>query len=244
MVKRLHIGRAAQNGVVGARLAGGGFNGPRHILEGSKGFLKTYCGEFDLAALTADLGTGYETLNLCVKRYPCHITAHTAVYAIECLRRETALKAGGVQSIRVVGTDRMAELNGDRDPKDPALANYSIPFCVGAALTGSPDDPATFDSGRLQEPMLRELCSRVEVVSDGRRSHSDWTTTTIVTCRDGSVHERTTEEFPGTPAMPLSHSDLEQRFHVMSKGRDPGLTRELFARLWRTEDEASVDWIS
>jgi hypothetical protein len=41
----------------------------------------------------------------------------------------------------------------------------------------------------------------------------------------------------------LNRSDLEQRFHVMSSGRDPALTREMFERLWRIEDEASVDWI-
>jgi MmgE/PrpD C-terminal domain len=85
-------------------------------------------------------------------------------------------------------------------------------------MTGPLDDPATFDPVRLQEPVLRNLCRRVEVVSDGRLSHADWTTKTIVTCRDGSVYDRTTEEFPGTPAMPLSRSDLEQRFHVMSTG--------------------------
>ena len=243
MVKRLHIGRAAQNGVLAARLAGNGFTGPQQIFEGSKGFLKTYCQEFNTGALTAGLGGVYETLNLCVKRYPCHITAHTAVYAIECLRRDAMLIADNVHSVRVVGTDRMAELNGDRDPKDPALANYSIPFCIAAGLTGPLDDPATFDPVRLQEPVLRNLCRRVEVVSDGRLSHADWTTKTIVTCRDGSVYERTTEEFPGTPAMPLSRSDLEQRFHVMSTGRNPDLTRGMFERLWRIEDEPSVDWI-
>ena len=41
MVKRLHIGRAAQNGVMAARLAAKGFSGPRQILEGPKGFLAT-----------------------------------------------------------------------------------------------------------------------------------------------------------------------------------------------------------
>lgn len=243
MVKRLHIGRAAQNGVLAARLAGSGFTGPRQILEGAKGFLQTYCGEFNVGALTAGLGIDYEILNLCVKRYPCHITAHTAVYAIECLRRDVALAAGNVEAITVIGTDRMAELNGDRDPKDPALAKYSIPFCIAAALTGAPDDPASFDAARLRDATVRELCRRVTVVSDGRHSHADWTTKTIVTCRDGAVHQRTTEEFPGTPVMPLSRSDLERRFHVMSAGRDPGYTRDLFARLCRVEDEASVDWI-
>ena len=159
------------------------------------------------------------------------------------MQRDEGLTAAQVAGIRIVGTDRMAELNGDRDPKDPALANYSIPFCVAAALTGAPADPASFDASRLQDAELRDLCRRIEVVSDGRHSHSDWTTKVIVTCRDGTVHERVSEEFPGTPAMPLNGADLERRFHVMSAGRDHAVTRKLFARLSQIENEASVDWI-
>ncbi|MBO0906086.1 MmgE/PrpD family protein [Jiella sonneratiae] len=243
MVKRFHIGRAAESGVLAARLAAMGYEGPSEILEGRKGFLATYCQSHDVAALTDGLGTRFETLNLCLKRYPCHITAHTPVYAVECLRRETGLAAGQVASVKVVGTDRMAGSNADQAPGDPALANYSIPFCVAAALTGEPDDPASFDAGRLEEPALRDLCRRIEVVSDGRSSHSDWTTTTIVSCRDGSIHERTVEEFPGTPAMPLSGAALKRRFEIMSIGRDPQTTRDLFARLSTIERETSVDWI-
>ena len=243
MVKRLHIGRAAQNGVMAARLAAKGFSGPRQILEGPKGFLATYCGKYRFETLTEGLGTDFETLKLCLKRYPCHITAHTPVYAIECLRRDDGLRADDVAGIQVIGTDRMADFNGDREPKDPALANYSVPFCVAAALTAPAEDPATFDPSRLGDEVLRDLCRRVEVVSDGRHSHSDWATRTVVTRRDGSVLERAVEEFPGTPAMPLSGADLERRFNVMSAGRDPQATSTLFTRLSNIEDETSTDWI-
>src|SRR5262249_10185039 len=163
-------------------------------------------------------------------RYPCHITAHTSVYAVECLKAEMGLTAKDVASIRIMGTDRMAELNGDRNPQDPALANYSIPFCVAAAFTGPADDPASFAASPLNDPERRDPCSRIEVVSDGRHSHSDWSTKTIVTCRDGRVFERATEEFPGTPAMPLSGPDLERRFRVMAAACDPEHASTLFTR--------------
>jgi 2-methylcitrate dehydratase PrpD len=243
MVKRFHIGHAAQNGIVAARLAERGFSGPQRILEGQKGFLATYCGKYRVEALTAGLSTSYETLNLCLKRYPSHITAHTAVYAIERLRAEAGLDPGEVTNVRVVGTDRMAEFNSDREPKDPALANYSIPFCIAAALTGNLDDPATFDPSRIANAQVRDLCGRVEVLSDGRSSHSDWKTTTIVSCRDGRILEKTIDDFPGTPAMPLSAAELEGRFRVMSAGCDPRHAEALFTRLLRIEDETTVDWI-
>src|SRR4029453_9082913 len=44
MVKRLHLGRAAEGGVLAASLAGQGFTGPASVLEGEFGFLRGFCG--------------------------------------------------------------------------------------------------------------------------------------------------------------------------------------------------------
>src|SRR5437660_3514050 len=47
MVKRLHLGRASEAGVLAASLADAGFTGPRTVLEGQFGFLRVFCTEFD-----------------------------------------------------------------------------------------------------------------------------------------------------------------------------------------------------
>src|SRR5262245_60829104 len=57
MVKRLHLGRAAESGVLAASLASEGFTGPSSVLEGKFGFLHVFCNEWDLQALTHGLGT-------------------------------------------------------------------------------------------------------------------------------------------------------------------------------------------
>ena len=49
MVKRLHLGRASEAGVLAASLAAAGFTGPRTVLEGEFGFLRVFCTEFDEA---------------------------------------------------------------------------------------------------------------------------------------------------------------------------------------------------
>src|SRR5205085_631037 len=56
MVKRLHLGRASEAGVLAASLAAAGFTGPRTVLEGEFGFLRVFCTEFEQAALTRNLG--------------------------------------------------------------------------------------------------------------------------------------------------------------------------------------------
>jgi len=82
MVKRLHLGRASEAGVLAASLAAAGFTGPRTVIEGEFGFLRVFCTEFDEAELTRNLGHEYVTLSTVLKRYPVHATAHAAVRAV------------------------------------------------------------------------------------------------------------------------------------------------------------------
>src|SRR6202030_302550 len=81
-VKRLHLGRASEAGVLAASLADAGFAGPKTVLEGQFGFLRVFCTEFDEAELTKGLGRDFVTLSTVLKRYPVHATAHAAVRAV------------------------------------------------------------------------------------------------------------------------------------------------------------------
>src|SRR5260221_9365756 len=78
MVKRLHLGRAAESGVLAASLAADGFTGPASVLEGEFGFLRVFCGtKFDPQELTRGLSESYATPPFMLKRFPFHIPAHT-----------------------------------------------------------------------------------------------------------------------------------------------------------------------
>src|SRR5206468_6996721 len=67
MVKRLHLGRASEAGVLAASLAAGGFEGPKTVLEGQFGFLRVFCTEFDESQLTRGLGRDFVTLSTVLK---------------------------------------------------------------------------------------------------------------------------------------------------------------------------------
>src|SRR5204863_4083 len=72
MVKRLHLGRASEAGVLAASLAADGFEAPRTVLEGEFGFLKVFCTKWDEALLTRGLGEACLVSTTVLKRYPCH----------------------------------------------------------------------------------------------------------------------------------------------------------------------------
>ncbi len=165
MVKRLHLGRAAESGVLAASLAADGFTGPRSVLEGEAGFLKAFCTDWDIADLTRGLGTDYATMHLCLKRFPVHMTAHTAVQAVLELQAEHKFDGSAVERVTVAGNERMATVNNIHDPADIMMAQYSIPFCVALSLFRDPRDPASFDDSALADAAIRNMCGRVSVVA-------------------------------------------------------------------------------
>jgi 2-methylcitrate dehydratase PrpD len=156
MVKRLHLGRAAEAGILAARLAERGFEGPDTVLEGGYGFLEVYCEESDPALLTAGLGEQFETRKLCIKRYPCHVTAHTPLLSIEVLRREHGFSGDDVASVVVRASAKVVSHHADTEPSDTMAAQYSVPWCVAVALRADPTDPESY--GRARSPIPRCAC--------------------------------------------------------------------------------------
>ena len=163
MVKRLHLGRASEGGVLAASLARDGFTAPDTVLEGPFGFLAVFCREWDVGELTKGLGEYWETTSISLKRYPCHINAHAAVKALSQLQAEHGFKGGEVEAVKISGSERMASLHNISEPADLMMAQYSVPFCAALALYRDPRNPESFAEGALDDPDIRALCRRVTV---------------------------------------------------------------------------------
>jgi 2-methylcitrate dehydratase PrpD len=244
MVKRMHLGRAAESGVLAASLAEEGFTGPVSVLEGPFGFLNVYCGENDVAALTKGLGSEWATLRIMLKRFPVHITSHTSVQAIEDLRREHGYAAGDVASIAVAGNQKMATVNNIPSPADLMMAQYSLPFCVALAHHRDPRDPASFNARSFNDPAIRALAQRVtiSVAEEAKHGHSIVSTVTV-TLKDGRALSRRVESFKGTPEQPLDRAEMREKFLLLTKACDGTAMARLFERLQNLESERDLDWI-
>ena len=245
-VKRLHLGRASEAGVLAASLADAGFAGPKTVLEGQFGFLRVFCTEFDEAELTKGLGRDFVTLSTVLKRYPVHATAHAAVRAARDLQAAHGFAGSDVEGVTVTGTKRMIERHAIVEPADLMLAQYSIPFCVALALFREARDPESYDESALNDPQIRALTRRVKLVpeaaSGGHGGHGGHggamgSTVTLVLA-DGRRFERHVDS--GL----LEPGELPDKFTRLCRGAlgESGAAR-LFARLQGLEDEANLDWL-
>jgi 2-methylcitrate dehydratase PrpD len=243
MVKRLHLGRAAEAGVVAASLAADGFTGPVSVIEGEAGFLKVFCTEWDLEDVTRGLGTEYATMHLCLKRFPVHMTAHTGVQAVLELQAEHRFTGAAVDRVTVAGTERMATVNNIRDPADIMMAQYSIPFCIALALFRDPRDPASFDDSALNNAEIRAMCDRVTITIASPPTIVAGASIVTVLLKDGRSFTREVDEFNGTPARPLDRGELRDKFTTLTRLRYGAEATGLFQRLQDLENETDLGWV-
>src|SRR5712691_3255676 len=238
MVKRLHLGRASEAGVLAASLAASGFTGPRTVIEGEFGFLRVFCTEFDEAELTRGLGRDYVTRSTVLKRYPVHATAHAAVRAVRDLQAEHHFAGGDVEAITITGNRRMVERHAIAEPADLMLAQYSIPFCVALALHREARDPESYDESALADPQIRALTRRVRLVLDGGGGgHGAMGSTVTVALADGRNFERHVDS--GL----LETGELADKFARLTRAALGERSAALYERLQGLESEASLDWL-
>ena len=239
MVKRLHLGRASEAGVLAASLAAAGFTGPRTVIEGQFGFLRVFCTAWDEAELTRGLGDEFVVSTTVLKRYPCHATAHAAVKAVRELQAEHGFAGAAIEAIAVTGTERMIERHNIPEPADLMLAQYSIPFSVALALCREARDPESWDESALADPQIRSLARRVQLVPQPGGGHGATGSTVTITLSDGRRLERRAESGMLEPG---ELADKFQRLTRAALGENGAAA--LYDRLRRLEDEVNLDWLS
>jgi 2-methylcitrate dehydratase PrpD len=213
MVKRLHLGKAAEGGVTAALLAARGFAGPESVLEGKFGFCRTFSESPNLSRLTHRLGQDFETLNICIKRCACHINAHAPIEALQKLRDEIRFNPEDVREVVVAGIEKLVTHHAIYQPKDLMMAQYSIPFCIALSLYFDPTDPECFDEKRLKDKKVLAMMRRVRLKVDSEIEQKGWDRAARVTVHLGNRqrHSRLVVHFKGTPQNPLSRSEVEAK---------------------------------
>ena len=238
MVKRLHLGRASEAGVLAASLAADGFTGPRTVIEGQFGFLRVFCTAWDEAELTRGLGSEFVVSSTVLKRYPCHATAHAAVKAVRDLQAEHGFVGAAVEEITITGDGRVVERHNILEPADLMLAQYSIPFSVALALHREARNPESWDETALADPQIRALTRRVRLVQEPGGGRGATASRVTITLADGRRLERRAE------GGMLEPGELADKFQRLTRGAlgEPAAAA-LYERLQHLEDENDLNWL-
>jgi len=243
MVKRLHLGRAAEGGVLAASLARDGFTGPSSVLDGEFGYLNAFCADSAPDLLTAGLGQEFETLKICIKRYPCHITAHTPVQSLRELMADHGFDGNDVETIKVAASSKVLSHHNIPEPGDLMLAQYSVPFCLAIALYLDPEDAANFTDATVANPAIRKAAAKVLVELDPRAEEPGmgWASTLRVRLTDGREFTRANDTFKGAPQTPMPTAELAGKFDRLTARLGEQRSRTLRGQLARLEEISDLN---
>ena len=241
MVKRLHLGRAAEGGAMAATLAREGFTGPGTVLEGKYGFLNVFAKEVDPPRLTKALGSEWHTLKTMLKRYACHITAHVPVTAALDLRAKHGFAGEDVVSVSIATNGKVVSHHTILEPQDAMMAQYSVPFCVALALHRDPSDPRIFGDAALGDESIRRVCRNTTVSEyPASQAKSRFSTRITVRLKDGRELSTEAHDYEGMPQRPLSREQLRAKFLKLTSGTQAYDPETVLARLEKLETLESV----
>jgi 2-methylcitrate dehydratase PrpD len=238
MVKRLHVGRAAESGILAARLASSGYTGPETVLDGKFGFLDTYCnGQVsDAKLLTAELHEYWKTLRICFKRYSCEKYSHPPVQATRTLMAEHNFVGHDVDTVRVEGNERLTTHHNITEPADIMKAQYSVPFCVALALFRNPEDPQSFDEQAVADPAIRAMCRKIKL-GTLPQAGAGMSARVTVDLKDGRRVTADCSLYRGMPDNTFSRDDVRRKFMLFTSGMGTEAAARLCARLENIEQE-------
>jgi len=241
MVKPLHAGLAARNGVLAALLARGGMTASGQAIEGPQGFLHAMDSESAaLGDALADLGARWEILDtgITVKLYPSCAGTHPSLDATLDLRREAGITADDVERVDIdVDSITPTVLIYDR-PSSGLEGKFSMAFCAAAALVHGHVGIGTFEDAALRDARVAALMPRVTMKVDPSLDGVAPPLTqarVAITLKDGRVLSRQASGARGYPANPASDAELETKFLACARralpddaaGRALSLLREI-----------------
>jgi 2-methylcitrate dehydratase PrpD len=230
MVKRMHGGIPAQNGIIAAQLSEIGVAGPMQALDGPLGFFKVFGRDPDPSRLKKKANEPFEIHNISVKPYSCCRKFHSLIDALEQATDGFDFDTGSIARIKVHSPETAIAGHQMTRPDSVMAAQYSMPYIVGATMAYGPRRFDAYGDDHHSDRRILDIVDRVEVVHETafdpmvppKMPHA-----VDLELKDGSVKSVTILDSLGTPEKPLSHTGVvdKARALVDTVDRDIDLDR-------------------
>jgi 2-methylcitrate dehydratase PrpD len=208
MAKPLHVGKAAMDGLLTAELAQADFEGAAGVLDADSPLLRTLLQDPDLVLQMAPFDSVWEICRNSFKPYAACQLTHGAIDAAR--RARTAVAGRAIARMRVDVNPLAIKIANIRKASTPCEGRFSMGYCVALGLHGYAVTPQDFLPERLQQPKLRELANRLELVGDATVSRT--AARLRIELEDGSHITEWVEHALGSIGNPLGWPELETKF--------------------------------
>jgi len=227
LVKHLHPGNAARNGILSAMLAKNGLTGPNEVIEGRLGFCHCFSDEYDISSITKGLGSKYDLLSIYFKPYPSCRYVHYANEATLNILKEHPLTPEDIDQIHIL-THKNAKQGSDISDYQTVLhARLSIQYGIASILVRGKAGLQEYTEEAIQDPKVREIAKKITIEIDPEiQKLYPNPRSMIVQIKDkkGNVYSSRVDYPKGDPENPMTNDELIDKFidvteGVISKGR-------------------------
>jgi 2-methylcitrate dehydratase PrpD len=212
MSKPLHPGKAAQNGLLAARLAARGFTSDSDILASPQGFVATQSTTADAAGALAERAQPWVVEALFKYHAACYLT-HDSIEAANLLRTQDGVTPEAIKAVSIKVPPGHLGVCNIQSPSTGLECKFSLRMTTALALAGEDTfQEALFSDATARRPDLVALRDQVSIdpVQVGRGC--------VVTVRlkDGRTLSRTGDVSQPLRDLALQQDKLERKFRHLT----------------------------
>lgn len=218
--KTLGPGFGVRAGLTSVFMAQRGITGSRSILGGEYGLGQMYHRGCDEEGIAAGLGERFEMLDMGFKPYASCRLGHRTLDALSRLMREKNIMAEDVESVHIMGSERVVEQlytpeEVTKSPRNRITAVFSLPWVVACMLTRGKVGISELSEEALADKGILDLAQRVFAQSDPNVDPADHAAALPVTVKTRrGVFETTVNPIaPGDVGNRMTQGQLEEKYH-------------------------------
>jgi 2-methylcitrate dehydratase PrpD len=220
MTKPLHVGRAAQNGVIAAELAANGFTGGKDALDPPWGFFQVFShGDgFDADRIVGKLGNPHSIVwpGVSIKPYPCGVLGHPTMDAMRRLVLDHDVQPDQITAIRVRAGSNILNPLRYASASNELEAKFCPAFMVAAIALRRKAGIHEFNDAFVQSAPVQAMMRKVERVLDPAIEAKGWEkirSAVEVDLDDGrTLVQPADERYRGGPDLPFTREELHEKF--------------------------------
>ncbi|MGH9518661.1 MAG: MmgE/PrpD family protein, partial [Terriglobales bacterium] len=247
MTKPFHAGRAAENGLFAAHLAGLGWTASERILEAPAGFFHAAGGGYEPSQLLHKLGHPWTFANpgISIKPFPSGSLTHPAMGVMQQLIRAHHVQAADVLQVDIGTNSHNLTTLQYPDPHTGLQAKFSMQFCLAILLVEGKAGLNQFTDAVVNRPDVQAMIQRVHFYVDpiAQAAGFDKMTSIVkIHMKNGQVYAGRADFAKGSPANPMSYDEVADKFYGCADyaGWNPSRARAVVAMVAQLEDVPDV----
>jgi len=218
MTKPLHVGLGARNGVLAAKLAGGGYTANPKAIEGGFGFYSVLHENTEIhEQAIEELGRSYALITdgLRIKPYPCGGLTHQVIDSVLELRAKRGLTAEMIDRVDVDVVKHTFDRIVFRVPQTGIQGKFCMPYLVARAIIDGKIGLHIFTDSAVRDQNVLKLAERVQMNLDSNLKKSDAAgrpCRVTVRLKNGQTFTREAQHAKGGPEYPMTEAELRDKF--------------------------------